>query len=99
MCSLVGIYQLLKRKNLIYHSQHLILQNQKFIIKLQYAKRTQKFIGISYKPSIWTIYYRYWKIINKNCKFVNCCVVNRRYYKLRGGGRCYDNSTGPPCFG
>ncbi|KAI3786706.1 hypothetical protein L1987_40599 [Smallanthus sonchifolius] len=25
--------------------------------------------------------------------------VHRRYFKLRGGGRCYDNSTGPPCFG
>ncbi|KAL8255051.1 hypothetical protein R6Q59_033272 [Mikania micrantha] len=25
--------------------------------------------------------------------------VHRRYFKLRGGGRCYDNSTGPPCYG
>ncbi|KAI3770434.1 hypothetical protein L6452_01567 [Arctium lappa] len=25
--------------------------------------------------------------------------VHRRYIKLKGGGRCYDNSTGPPCFG
>ncbi|KZV48190.1 hypothetical protein F511_20323 [Dorcoceras hygrometricum] len=25
--------------------------------------------------------------------------VHRRYYKLTGGGRCYDNSTAPPCVG
>ncbi|KAJ9557300.1 hypothetical protein OSB04_011914 [Centaurea solstitialis] len=25
--------------------------------------------------------------------------VHRKYIKLKGGGRCYDNSTGPPCFG
>ncbi|KAI7745796.1 hypothetical protein M8C21_008941 [Ambrosia artemisiifolia] len=25
--------------------------------------------------------------------------VHRRYFKFRGGGKCYDNSTGPPCFG
>lgn len=25
--------------------------------------------------------------------------VHRRYYKFRGGGRCYGNSTGPPCLG
>lgn len=25
--------------------------------------------------------------------------VHRRYYKLTGGGRCYDNSTTPPCVG
>ncbi|XP_073121480.1 uncharacterized protein [Henckelia pumila] len=25
--------------------------------------------------------------------------VHRRYYKLAGGGRCYDNSTDPPCVG
>lgn len=25
--------------------------------------------------------------------------VHRNYLKLRGGGRCYDNSTGPPCVG
>ncbi|KVI11069.1 Protein of unknown function DUF707 [Cynara cardunculus var. scolymus] len=23
----------------------------------------------------------------------------KKYIKLKGGGRCYDNSTGPPCFG
>ncbi|KAL3515758.1 hypothetical protein ACH5RR_022660 [Cinchona calisaya] len=25
--------------------------------------------------------------------------VHRRFYKFKGGGRCYDNSTGPPCVG
>ncbi|XP_075478472.1 uncharacterized protein LOC142519364 isoform X1 [Primulina tabacum] len=25
--------------------------------------------------------------------------VHRRYYKLTGGGRCYENSTTPPCVG
>ncbi|XP_072965412.1 uncharacterized protein [Typha angustifolia] len=25
--------------------------------------------------------------------------VHRRFYKLNGGGRCYGNSTGPPCTG
>ncbi|MQL79796.1 hypothetical protein Taro_012228 [Colocasia esculenta] len=25
--------------------------------------------------------------------------VHRRFYKLTGGGRCYGNSTGPPCTG
>ncbi|XP_020248426.1 uncharacterized protein LOC109825922 isoform X2 [Asparagus officinalis] len=25
--------------------------------------------------------------------------VHRRIYKLSGGGRCYENSTGPPCTG
>lgn len=25
--------------------------------------------------------------------------VHRRIYKLRGSGRCYENSTGPPCTG
>ncbi|KAL3814551.1 hypothetical protein ACJIZ3_015819 [Penstemon smallii] len=25
--------------------------------------------------------------------------VHRRYYKYRGGGRCYQNSTSPPCVG
>ncbi|KAL8208917.1 hypothetical protein R6Q57_008329 [Mikania cordata] len=25
--------------------------------------------------------------------------VHRRYFKVRGGGRCYENSTGPPCYG
>ncbi|XP_026660258.2 uncharacterized protein LOC103706547 isoform X2 [Phoenix dactylifera] len=25
--------------------------------------------------------------------------VHRRIYKLRGGGRCYENSTAPPCTG
>uniref|UniRef100_A0A1D1XP98 Uncharacterized protein n=1 Tax=Anthurium amnicola TaxID=1678845 RepID=A0A1D1XP98_9ARAE len=25
--------------------------------------------------------------------------VHRRFYKFTGGGRCYENSTGPPCAG
>lgn len=29
--------------------------------------------------------------------FIN--ALNRRYYKLKGGGRCDDNSTAPPCVG
>ncbi|MQL74165.1 hypothetical protein Taro_006543 [Colocasia esculenta] len=28
-----------------------------------------------------------------------CSPTVKRFYKLSGGGRCYENSTGPPCTG
>lgn len=45
-----------------------------------------------------TIYYYLFLVGRKNDLNVMPCI-SRRIYKSRGGGRCYENSTAPPCTG
>lgn len=98
------IYQLLRGKDWKYRNLHWTLVNLKCIIELLHGDGKAMLIGLVLFSFwfCWTMSFLMCLLLVLLLKFKNffsLCYINRRMYKFNGGGRCYENSTAPPCTG